>query len=69
LGVDGGAAVAAVEQSAFTAKQLLARPDAQATIERLAGAVPAQAFEVELVALAVLRARAAAERRAAVVSA
>jgi len=51
---------------AFTVDELLARPDAEATFQRVAGAVdvssPADAeLVVTLTALAVLRVRAAAE--------
>lgn len=61
----------ALEQAAagaFTVEELLARPDAESTFARVAGAVtmpsPVDAdLVVTLTAIAVLRARAAAERR------
>lgn len=49
-----------------TVRELLARPDAEETFERIAGALPADFREIELTvvltALAVLRGRQAAER-------
>lgn len=53
---------------AFSVRELLDRPDALETVERITRVVPADAPDPEIVvtltALAVLRARAAAERSA-----
>lgn len=57
-----------VVDAAFTIRELLDRPDAAATVARITDVVSVDAPEPELVvtltALAVLRARAAAERSA-----